>query len=272
MKRTRFCLQRGVLLALCVASILGTDLCFAQKLSKQGRSWVAEIENRFTVQPGGKLSMHDISGDVSIGTWAKYEVDILERRRMDVFTQTEAEEAMKRAQQGYRQVGNVVEVDGSEFQRRWMESTFSVTVPMRFDVEVRTSGGDLRLSDLQGTISLKTAGGDITVRKTVGDTELSTSGGDITIEGNEGALKAATAGGDIKASRIAQRAKLTTSGGDIWLVDIGGEVEASTAGGDITVRETKGRVVVSTSGGDIVLQNVGGEVEAKTAGGDIQVR
>lgn len=244
----------------------------AQKLSKQGRRWVAELENRFPVQPGGRLHMHDISGDVTIRSWDKPEVYILERRRMDVFTREEAEEALKRAQAGYRQVGNTVEVDGSEFHRRWTESSFAVQVPARFDVEVATSGGNLSLVSVHGAIKLKTAGGDITMRDTGGEAQLSTSGGDIVVEGNDGMLTAVTAGGDISARRISQRAKLTTSGGDIESHEIGGTVEASTAGGDITVSDCKGHVTVKTSGGDILLTNVGGEVEASTAGGDIEVR
>ncbi len=272
MKRSNITPCRVLAFALFLVWLVLPGTSAAQKLSKQGLSWVAEIENRFAVQPGGQLSMHDISGDVTISTRDKSEVYIFEKRRMDVFTRGEAEEALKRAQAGYRQVGNTVEVDGSEFQRRWMESSFEVTVPTRFNVEVRTSGGDLRLSGLQGNMDLKTAGGDISVRETVGDAKLSTSGGDITIDRNEGTLRAVTAGGDIRAARIGRQARLTTSGGNIELVEVGGEVEASTAGGDIIVRDSKGKVAVTTSGGDIELQNVGGEVEAKTSGGDIQVR
>ncbi|MCR4439262.1 MAG: DUF4097 domain-containing protein [candidate division KSB1 bacterium] len=266
--------QRFVVAALllCLALTVIPRASMGQKLSKQGRRWVAEIETTFAVQPGGQLRMHDISGDVGVRTWDKPEVYILERRRMDVFTKEEAEEALKRAKVGYRHVGNTVEVDGSEFLRRWMESSFEVHVPVRFDVEVRTSGGDLALSDLKGTIKLRTAGGDIAVRQTVGDAELSTSGGDITIDGNDGVLSASTAGGDIRALRITQRAKLTTSGGNIELGEIGGTVEASTAGGDIVVRDCKGSARVKTSGGDITLVNVGGEADATTSGGDIEVR
>ncbi len=258
-------------LLLCAALVALPTSSPAQKLTKQGRSWVAELENRFAVQPGGKLYMHDISGDVTIRSWDKPEVYILERRRMDVFTKAEAEEALKRAQAGYRQEGNTVEVDGSEFRRRWMESSFEVQLPARFDVEVATSGGDLSLASVQGAINLKTAGGDITVRDTGGEAQLSTSGGDIVVEGNDGMLTASTAGGDIRARRITQRAKLTTSGGDIELDEIGGTVEASTAGGDIVVSDCKGSATVKTSGGDILLTEVGGEVEASTAGGDIAV-
>jgi len=267
-------LQRrvGIALLLCAAWAALPSTSWAQKLTKQGRRWVAEIENRFAVQPGGRLLMHDISGDVTIRSWDKPEVYIVERRRMDVFTKAEAEEALKRAQACYRQMGNTIEVDGSEFHRRWMESSFEVQLPAPFDVDVTTSGGDLSLAGVRGAIKLKTAGGDITMLDAAGDAELSTSGGDIVVNGNDGVLTASTAGGDIRASRITQRAKLTTSGGDIALEQIGGSVEASTAGGDIVVRECKGGARLKTSGGDIVLVGAGGEVEATTAGGDIEVR
>lgn len=258
----------GIMIAVVMMSAASS---YAQKLRKEGRYWVADIENSFKVSKGGTLVMKEIAGDVTVQTWSNDEVYVLEKRRMDVFTEKEAEEAVARTKAGYTQSGNTVTVDGAEFHRGWMQSSFEVKVPAVFNLEVGTAGGDVSARGVSGAVKMSTAGGDIAVATIKGDVVLKTSGGDIDADTVDGLLEAKTSGGDISVANIEKKASLSTSGGDIILSQIGGEVEASTSGGDIVLRDSDGSVTVKTSGGDIEIVNVGGEVQAATSGGDIMV-
>jgi DUF4097 and DUF4098 domain-containing protein YvlB len=120
-----------------------------------------------------------------------------------------------------------------------LQVRMEVEVPTKTSVEIRTGGGDVKVSHLQG------------------DTNLETSGGDVAVSGLAGNLTA------------------TTSGGDIILHDLTGEVKVKTSGGDITLENASGRVEAHTSGGDVNVAFArgnakGGEIE--TSGGDIKVR
>lgn len=270
-------------------------LVFAASAQEKGTR-----ERTFTVSKGGKLEVSVRTGDIRVSPWAKSEVHVLadgvdeedlEFLRMD-------------------QSGNTVRV---EFRPRggwggWNGSPrFEISIPSEFNVEMKTSGGDLevtggvngriegstsggdiKLQNVTGKVDMSTSGGDIRVGDISGNVELSTSGGDIELRRVEGEASVRTSGGDIKVDYVAKTLEAKTSGGDITIGDVGGEATVSTAGGDVKVgkvsggarlrtaggniglRGATGRVDASTAGGDIELENISGSIDAKTAGGDIR--
>ena len=262
---------------------------FAQeKLRKEGRYFIAEIEKTFDVKKGGDLVMEKIRGDVYLTTWDKNTVKIHEIRKMDVYTEAEAKAVLKETDVIYRQTGNKITVGGEESYRSYMSSKFEITVPSEFNVEIGTSGGDISVLDLKGNVGLntsggdidlvridgpvlaKTSGGDITVKESKQQVTIKTSGGDIEIYDVQGEVDARTSGGDISIKNNKAKVIAKTSGGDIELLNIGAEVDASTSGGDIVVDGTNGKLSVATSGGDIELKNIKDVIEASTSGGDIE--
>ena len=120
-----------------------------------------------------------------------------------------------------------------------LQERMEVQVPTKTSVDIRTGGGDVKVSHLQG------------------DTNLGTSGGDVAVSGLTGNLTASTSGGDIKLHDLTGEVKVKTSGGDITLENASGRVEARTSGGDVEVAFGRGNAK-------------GGEIE--TSGGDIKVR
>lgn len=234
--------------------ILIPEVTFSQeKLRKEGRYFIADIEKSFDVKKGGDLVMEKIRGDVEITTWGKNTVKIHEIRKMDVYTEAEAKAVLKETDTIYKKSGNTITIGGEGSYRSYMSSKFNIILPAEFNVDIYTSGGDISISDLKGTVELKTSGGDIDLIRIDGAVTAKTSGGDVTVKENK------------------QSAQITTSGGDIEISDVMGEVEAKTSGGDITVENNKARVNARTSGGDIELKNIGAEVDAHTSGGDIIV-
>ncbi len=261
-----------------------------QELIKKGRYFAAEVTKNFTVKPGGTLRIFDIRGNVDVITWAKNEVLVKEYKKIDTRSEEEAREILEKSRSGYTQRGDIIEIGGDYYDRDWLESDYEITVPQTFNVDIETRGGDLsvghltgtvklgtsggeiRLNDIDGLVDAKTSGGDIEVINSKQRTNLSTSGGDLQLEDIGGPLLAKTSGGDITLRGSRDRSVVHTSGGDIIIADAGEGVEAHTSGGDIDISDTKGAAEVHTSGGDIELRNIGGALEASTSGGDIAGR
>lgn len=238
----------------------------------------------FTVEKGGRFEITTRSGDIRITPWSKNEV-LVNAEGID----DEDVDRLKMTQSG-----NTVRVD---FRPRsswggWDgdQIRFDISVPADFNIQMRTSGGDLEvmgtlsgriegstsggditLNNVAGTVDMSTSGGDIRVGDIKGNVELNTSGGDITLRKVDGEADVKTSGGDIRVESVGKRLEARTSGGDIEIGDVGGEANVSTAGGNVQVRKVSGGARLKTSGGDIVLQGASGTVEAGTAGGDIEL-
>jgi DUF4097 and DUF4098 domain-containing protein YvlB len=276
-----------VLMLTFVLVILASTAGFAQELRKEGRYYVTEIKRNFTVQPAGTLEMSDVQGDIDIAVWPKNEVQIIERLRMDVYTEEEAKRAVEETKASYRQSGDRVIVGGPQRSRNWIQSDFQISLPAAFNIDISTSGGDISARQIKGTSRLRTSGGDVTLIETGGNIRASTSGGDVTVRDAEGNIDVKTSGGDLELERIkgmftgatsggnitlrgaSKDVRLRTSGGDVEIFDTDGSVNASTSGGNVRVENVRGRVDVSTSGGDVDLRNIKQEVEASTSGGDV---
>lgn len=226
---------------------------------------VRTVEKTFAVQPGGLFRATTQGGDVIVQTADVTEVRITARQTIRASTEAEADELLEKLTLTMEQTGNEVTVEAkyerqrpSSWFRSWppVQVDFLVTVPTRFSADVRTSGGDVKVGSLAGTVKAHTSGGDIRLDRVDGDVTAHTSGGDIT-------LREGTA-----------RAKVHTSGGDILIEKAGGPVEAGTSGGDIIIRSAANIISAHTSGGDVHATLTGpltADCSLGTSGGDVTV-
>lgn len=268
--------------------LLPLTILAQESLRKEGRYYVADINKEFQVKSGGELIMEKIRGDVRVTTWDKEVVAIREIRQMDVYTEGEARAILKETEVEYEQSGNTVRVKAVYQRRSVTNSTFDIRLPVEFNLQINTSGGDIAVAGLKGNQILNTSGGDIDLFRIDGQVDAKTSGGDVTIRENKkevtvktsggdieildvmGAVDARTSGGDIRVVNNQAQVTARTSGGSISLSNIGAAVEAHTSGGDIEVDGSKGKLTVATSGGDIDVRNASDVVTASTSGGDIK--
>jgi DUF4097 and DUF4098 domain-containing protein YvlB len=248
---------------------------------------VAQKEERgvrsrsFSVVKGGKLNVSVSSGDIRVSPWNKAEV----------YVQAEGIDEDDLDRLKITQAGNNVYVEFRPRRSSWSRSArFEISVPAEFNVEMKTSGGDLEitgpvngqvsgstaggdisLAEVIGTLEMTTSGGDIRAGDIKGNAKLSTSGGDIVVKAVSGEATIRTSGGDISVGSVGKRLDAKTSGGDITIGDVGGDAKVSTAGGDVKVGKVSGAAQLSTSGGNVELRGASGSVIARTAGGDIRL-
>jgi len=167
---------------------------------------------------------------------------------------------------------------------------FEIHVPRKFDLRLHSSGGGLRMSNVEGTFEGDTGGGEIVLEHVKGHASLSTGGSDIRVIDSHLDGDVSTGGGTVDLIRVKgglvgssgsgpvmhhdskQAAELSKSGGGVTLDEIPRGATISTGGGDVEIGRTAGPVIVSTGGGDMEIGPVNGSLDASTGAGDIQVR
>lgn len=267
MKRIKLLNAVLILVLLISGTLTATD-------SGEGRT------KSFKITPGGLLSVNLQVGDINIQTWDKDEVQVkVEGLGEDAFKNLEINLNGNELTVRY-------ENDGDETED---EVTFTFTVPPKFNLDLKTMGGNISLkNNITGNVSIDTYGGEINAKNIFGTAKIETKGGDIRLDEINGDCNVNTYGGDISISLInGKNAKVSTNGGDINIKkstagvsaktyggnitvgELGGDSELITYGGDVSVGTTKGDIKMDTYGGNLELKSAKGKVNGKTNGGDI---
>lgn len=213
------------------------------------------IRKSFDVGSGGKLTIRADRGSITVksGTGDKVEIEVTREPGRG-----QSEEILKKHHLSFTQDGKDVMVRAEmENQKRFwknnnMRVRFEVTVPTKYDVNLKTSGGSITVRDLDG------------------DARSETSGGGLNFTQIKGPVFGRTSGGSIHVAGASKDVDVRTSGGSINVDDATGNIMAHTSGGSIHVGDTKGAVTAETSGGGIDLKGAAGPVSARTSGGSIR--
>jgi DUF4097 and DUF4098 domain-containing protein YvlB len=142
-------------------------------------------------------------------------------------------------------------------------------------VRSKTSGGNLRFSDIEGPVRGETSGGSIGVKQIEGEVVVKTSGGSIDVNGVSSGVVAHTSGGSITAKRIDGKLDAKTSGGSLYFEEISGDIDGRSSGGSLTARFLKpieANCRLETSGGSVNVylpENSQFELDAEAGSGQI---
>ena len=272
------------------------------KIVKEALPGIGElmIEREFDVAEGERLSINVGDADLIVSTHAaeqahvKIYLDGSDMDRAREYFEDQRFEVMREDGTVYV-VTHPVRKNYSWNRTGSPQITVEVAIPYIFDVDLKTSDGDVALERLEGEVNIRTSDGDITtgqvagpvyvVRTSDGDIRsesiesdelsITTSDGDLVldnIEAREALFR--TSDGDIKMSHLtAGEAGISTSDGDLVIASFSGrELALRTSDGDIMVEELDANEAqANTSDGDITLKRVSGSISAKTSGGDLSV-
>jgi len=242
-----------------------------------------QISKRFAVQSGGQLVMEVDFGSIDIGTNATSEVIVEVVRKITRATKAEEEDYLAERPITFSQDGNGVTIfsrakskaDSSPRGKQRTDGKYTITVPAKFDVQVKTAGGNVSVSDLTGEVKAGTSGGELKFARLHGRLDGGTAGGAIRVTGCEGAQQVKTSGGSIEVSGGSGSFDGATSGGAVAAKDFRGPVQVKSNGGGITVRDVTGKVEGKTSGGPIsasFASPLSEEVKLATSGGSVTLR
>jgi DUF4097 and DUF4098 domain-containing protein YvlB len=215
------------------------------------------IEKSFPVSEGGNLLIDSDIGSIEVESAGQKQVDVKVVQEFRGWDSDEIDDFLEDFKVEFELINNEVQVTAKNRRsgRRgyWekLRIKFVIKVPEKFNVDLKTSGGSISVSSLEGTVEAHTSGGSLSFGDIVGPVNGHTSGGSINLKSSKG------------------DAYIRTSGGSITIGEVDGEVDAKTSGGSITVRKAMGAVNVSTSGGSITVNEVMGTIDAGTSGGSV---
>ncbi len=267
------------------------------KITRERGEYIETIDKTYKVKKGGTLYLSSDEGPIDVETWFEDKVRVLVIKRADVRNESRAEEIFEEIEVTISKSGNDVMVKARTPWRRsrsrggYSALSYEITVPYKYNVDLETEGGSVRIADLEGNLNVNTEGGSIKVGQIKnGDVKVETAGGSIKIveiiNGNgiantaggsikvgdvSGDLEVRTSGGSIKLGKITGKTKAHTSGGSIKVEGGGTDLDVSTSGGSISVNYANGPMKVSTSGGSISIGDTKGDIDASTAGGSIRI-
>jgi DUF4097 and DUF4098 domain-containing protein YvlB len=240
------------------------------------------VEKSFQTQPGVHLVVSTSGGEIRVNSSPDSTVKIVAKEHIRASSDSEADAILQDLELTLEQRGNEVVAKASyksglglHFGRSPVQVDFVVSVPSSASTDLKTSGGDVIVGDLQGTVRAHTSGGEIRLGKIGADVDVSTSGGDIDMVECRGGSKLSTSGGNVSVGRILGPSDLRTSGGDIKVDSVGNSLDADTSGGNVRAGfdgPLKGDCSLSTSGGEVkatVEKNAGFHLDARTSGGDV---
>jgi len=157
--------------------------------------------------------------------------------------------------------------------------SLTIIVPLEMSCNVSSSGGGLKISNVDGTHDLTSSGGGIQLENVTGTTKAGSSGGGVHAANQNGDVRLSSSGGGVTLDEAHGSVFARSSGGSVRLKNIHGDVDASSSGGGVTVTGECGSVIAASSGGSVhvnisnlnkklYLESSGGGVDATIQNGD----
>src|SRR5262247_261204 len=263
------------------AGLLALALTVNRESEPVRASAQADIQRTFSVRPGGRLIMEVEPGSIEVKTTSDSRIVVDVFRKVERANDYRAEEIFRQHEVNFEQQGNDLMIRAKfpqEFFRLWrrpgLQVRYVVSIPTDFNVDLKTSGGGIRVDDLRGEVRVKTSGGGLQFGKIEGPITGNTSGGGITLAGCKGKVDVRTSGGGIDIGSGSGDLVAETSGGGIKIEDFVGDAFVRTSGGAIRINRIEGAIDAETSGGPIVAALSGQpkkDCRLHTSGGGITV-
>src|SRR5215216_3772898 len=186
-------MQRLIVALLIVA---GAFIVFGPRLNISGMAWGSEkvqdsINKSFEVGQGGLLTVQAEQGSIEVraSNANRIEVDVI--RKAEAGSLEEAQSILRSMEIRFEQSGNNLQIVAeSPRSRARRQLEFKITVPRRYNVDLKTSGGSIEVEGIEGEARSKTSGGSLQFRSIGGPVTGKTSGGSIGL---------ADIGGDVMA-------------------------------------------------------------------------
>jgi len=219
------------------------------------------LDTTLTARAGTRLSVTNLSGDITIRAWDRAQVRIIaqyDRARVEV------DEGPGRisVRSTYRRSDDDVE--------------FTITVPNGTPVEVNGTATDVTLIGVCGEATVNTISGDVDAQ-CVGESTISSVSGDVTVADARAGLEAGSTSGDVAVRGARGDVTAHSVSGDVQLSQVDGtDVSAETVAGEITYSGRildNGRYRFEAHSGDVTVRvtgNLNAQISVGTFSGDFE--
>lgn len=246
-----------------------------------------EINRQFDVSEGGLFALDSEIGSVEVITGARDEILVEVRLQAKTSNEDRAQKLFNDFMIEFDQDGNelniIAEYDGKRglggffgSRKNRLKVKYLITVPPRFNLYIKTSGGSIHVGDLEGKVTARSSGGNLIFDNIDGEVIGKTSGGNIELTSCSGRAEVRTSGGSILIGKVEGDVIAKTSGGNIEVDEVMGTIDAGTSGGSVTAyisKQPKDDCQLRTSGGNVTVylaDNLSLDINAKTSGGRVK--
>jgi DUF4097 and DUF4098 domain-containing protein YvlB len=233
MKRTGM-LGRGI--AVLAVVVLAAGHGFGRPLF--GEKYEEKFQKTEALAADGRVSISNVSGAITIKSWAKNEVLIDAVKVCNVSSAARAKENMAQVTIEIKKDGSLLQIDTKypEKSRNLNVSvTYALTIPSKASVKVRNVSGSVDATGIGGAFDGNVTSGGVTL------------------------------------TQIADGVDCTVISGQLKVSDVQGDVNAKTVSGNVDVSGVKGSVDAESTSGRIILTGISEpkSVRAKVLSGRI---
>jgi DUF4097 and DUF4098 domain-containing protein YvlB len=155
--------------------------------------------------------------------------------------------------------------------RRSVEVWIAIRAPQGADVRVAAASADTRARGRFGVFAVQSASGDVDV-SAAGELDAKTASGDVRAEEVEGSATVTTGSGDVTLGRVGATLSANSASGDVSVREAAADATVSTASGDVGLAAVvDGRVKVRSASGDLEVGIAKGSnvwVDARSLSGE----
>ncbi len=153
-----------------------------------------------------------------------------------------------------------------------MRVDYHILVPQEIDLNILSTSGDVRISNISGRVEVNATSGDLWVKRIKGNLHLESTSGDMEIFKVEGDLVVRGTSSDLEMSAITGDVEISSTSGNTSVEEIAGSVRIGKTSGDVYLDRIRGNIQVSSSSGDLIIDQVEGGLDLETSSGDIEVK
>jgi hypothetical protein len=152
---------------------------------------------------------------------------------------------------------------------------FEVRVPRATRVDLKSSGGGIRVSGLEGNARVHSSGGGLRIADITGDVDAGSSGGGVEVKQVRGDVRVSSSGGGVDVAEVSGNVDAESSGGGVHVDGVGGRVTAESSGGSVSAVLAEGNAAggsLSSSGGGVSVTLARGtrlSIDASSSGGSV---
>ena len=259
--------RKGLVLA------ISAILAFAQEapIRREGSHWIQVLTGSIPAPPDCRLKV-ETRGPVTLQGRSADRISYTIKKRVRARTEAEARALLNAAAIRTTSRNGLATITLAQRARPAVsaEMELSARSDLSF-VSIDSTGGDLQIYDILGSVEAESVGGLIRMDRIGSDISAKTGGGEIQLGNISGSVRCYSGGGSIHVDRAGKESWLETAGGDISVRESGGPIHTLTAGGNIQVQRASAMVSARTAGGRIEVLRANGIVIADNSGGSIQV-
>jgi DUF4097 and DUF4098 domain-containing protein YvlB len=223
------------------------------------------------IPPGSHVTIETARGNITVNGGRGSEIRVNANESASGDDERAADERM-------RQVDIVVEKSGNGYIVHPMRqggyggivrADLDVQLPKSANVTLRTSHGEVSVSEISGVLDAATDSGDIEIHNAGSDVAAQTQKGDVRIDGVAGNVQLKGRGDDVEINDVTGNVTLEGAYvGSTVVRKVGGITQIVAPWAELTIAQLTGRLEMDS--GDIHLSDAGGTARIQTRNKDIE--